>query len=78
MSICEKHGWTKPSVYQGQYNAVCRRMETDLLPTLRRHGMTYVAFRCALVIRFCTSELTFASNKSPRRWFPNRQFLNGQ
>lgn len=45
LSTCEAHGWQKPSVYQGQYNAICRGMETDLLPLLRRHGIAYVAFR---------------------------------
>ena len=44
-SVCDKHGWVKPSVYQGQYNAICRGMEKELLPLLRRHGMVYIAFR---------------------------------
>ncbi|KAL8656069.1 MAG: hypothetical protein Q9210_000507 [Variospora velana] len=44
LSKCDLHGWKKPTVYQGHYNALCRRMENDLLPLLRRHNITYVAF----------------------------------
>ncbi|KAL8966112.1 MAG: hypothetical protein Q9197_006170 [Variospora fuerteventurae] len=44
LSACEKNGWEKPTVYQGHYNAVSRRMEKDLLPLLRRHGIAYVAY----------------------------------
>ncbi|KAL8897402.1 MAG: hypothetical protein Q9192_002595 [Flavoplaca navasiana] len=44
LSTCDMHGWRKPTVFQGQYNALCRGMEKDLLPLLRRHNMAYVAF----------------------------------
>lgn len=42
--ICEDHAWVKPSVYQGQYNAIARRPEEDLLPTLRKYDMAYYAY----------------------------------
>lgn len=45
LSVCDRNGWVKPTIYQGQYNAVCRKMEKSLLPLLRSNGMTYVAFR---------------------------------
>lgn len=45
LRICEQNGWQKPSAYQGDYNLVTRGMETKLLPTLRAHGMSFVAFR---------------------------------
>lgn len=44
LSVCDEHGWVKPSMYQGQYNAVCRNMEKELLPLLRRHGISFVAY----------------------------------
>lgn len=44
VSIAEKHGWVKPSVYQGNYNAVARGAEAELLPTLRRHNIAYYAY----------------------------------
>ena len=45
LSECDKCGWLKPFVYQGQYNALYRKMERFLLPLLKRRGMNYVAFR---------------------------------
>ncbi|KAI9878065.1 MAG: hypothetical protein M1830_002014 [Pleopsidium flavum] len=41
--ICEKHGWIKPSVYQGVYNALLRSIEPELVPCLRRYGMALEA-----------------------------------
>ncbi|KAI6784827.1 uncharacterized protein J7T54_007920 [Emericellopsis cladophorae] len=42
--LCEKHGYVKPSVYQGHYNAVVRSNEEKLFPVLRKHGMAFYAF----------------------------------
>lgn len=44
MAICERHGWVKPSVYQGQYNPLCRRGEQQLFPTLRKYGISFYAW----------------------------------
>ena len=44
IKICELHGWIKPSVYQGQYNLLCRRGEEQLFPTLRAHGISFYAW----------------------------------
>ena len=43
--ICEKHGWVKPSVYQGRYNPIIRSGEEELFPVLRRHGIGFQAYR---------------------------------
>lgn len=45
MKICEDKGYVKPTVFQGQYNPVCRRPEEDLLPILRKHGIVFNAYR---------------------------------
>ncbi|KAG9252674.1 NADP-dependent oxidoreductase domain-containing protein [Emericellopsis atlantica] len=42
--LCEQHGYVKPSVYQGQYNAAVRSNEEKLFPVLRKHGMAFYAF----------------------------------
>ncbi len=42
--ICEAHGWIKPSVYQGIYNAFNRTIETELFPCLRHYGMGFYAY----------------------------------
>ena len=41
---CKAHGWVRPSVYQGMYNAITRGIEPELLPCLKRYGIPYVAY----------------------------------
>ncbi|KAL1521890.1 hypothetical protein AB1Y20_021541 [Prymnesium parvum] len=43
-SLCEAHGLQKPSVYQGLYNPLNRMVEAELLPLLRQHGCSFVAY----------------------------------
>ncbi|KAF2198857.1 aldehyde reductase [Delitschia confertaspora ATCC 74209] len=42
--ICKNKGYVLPSVYQGNYSAVARKMETMLFPTLRELGMSFYAY----------------------------------
>jgi len=42
--LCETHGLTKPSVYQGLYNPLNRLAEEELIPTLHAHGCSFIAF----------------------------------
>ncbi|KAF7562258.1 hypothetical protein G7046_g1852 [Stylonectria norvegica] len=44
LDICEEHGLVKPSVYQGPYNPIMRGIEAELIPILRKHGMSYYAY----------------------------------
>ncbi|TKY90956.1 hypothetical protein EX895_000954 [Sporisorium graminicola] len=44
VDITSRHGWVKPSVYQGVYNALTRTPEPDLFPTLRRNHIAFYAF----------------------------------
>jgi aflatoxin B1 aldehyde reductase len=43
-SICKDKGYPLPQVYQGNYNPVARRAETELLPTLRKLNMAFYAY----------------------------------
>jgi aflatoxin B1 aldehyde reductase len=43
--ICDKHGWIKPTVYQGIYNAMHRSIEAELFPCLRHYGISLYAFQ---------------------------------
>lgn len=45
VQICEDRGFVKPSVYQGQYNAVVRGGEKELFPVLRKLGIAFYAWR---------------------------------
>jgi len=42
--ICKDNAWVLPTVYQGQYNAIARRPEEDLLPTLRKYNIAYYVY----------------------------------
>lgn len=42
--LCQHNGWVKPSVYQGTYNALARPIESELLPCLRRYGISFYAY----------------------------------
>ncbi|KAJ4244740.1 hypothetical protein NW762_014315 [Fusarium torreyae] len=47
IDVCEKHGFVKPSVYQGQYNVIVRGGEKELFPILRKNGMAFYAYSAA-------------------------------
>lgn len=42
--IAKKNNWVVPSVYQGNYSAVARRTETEIIPTLRKHNIAFYAY----------------------------------
>ena len=43
-ALCDEHGLTKPTVYQGIYNPLNRGVEAELLPLLRDHRCSFVAY----------------------------------
>jgi len=45
VNVCQKHGYIVPSVYQGVYNALVRGGEEALFPLLRKHNMSFFAYR---------------------------------
>ncbi|KAJ6006902.1 hypothetical protein N7451_004846 [Penicillium sp. IBT 35674x] len=42
--ICREKNYVLPSVYQGNYSPVARRADTDILPTLRKHNISFYAY----------------------------------
>ncbi|KAL6867172.1 Aldo/keto reductase [Trichoderma novae-zelandiae] len=44
LDICERRGFVKPSVYQGQYNPLVRGGEKELFPLLRKNNMAFYAW----------------------------------
>jgi aflatoxin B1 aldehyde reductase len=44
LEICERNELVKPSVYQGQYNPICRGAEAELLALLRQHNIAFYAY----------------------------------
>ncbi|KAL4892051.1 NADP-dependent oxidoreductase domain-containing protein [Aspergillus ambiguus] len=43
--ICKKNGWIMPTVYQGVYHVLQRSIEGELLPCLRKYGISLYAFQ---------------------------------
>jgi aflatoxin B1 aldehyde reductase len=41
---CSSKGWIPPTVYQGLYNALSRKVENELLPALRHLGVRFNAY----------------------------------
>ncbi|KAJ4404214.1 hypothetical protein N0V85_004926 [Neurospora sp. IMI 360204] len=58
-AICEEKGYVKPSVYQGQYNALQRQPEKKLMPLLRKHNCAFYAYS-PVAGGFLTGKVTFA------------------
>ncbi len=42
--ICDKHGWVKPTVFEGMYNPLTRRAEAELNACLNHFGLRFYAF----------------------------------
>ena len=42
--ICDKHGWVKPTVFEGVYNPLTRRVEAELNDCLNHFGMRFYAY----------------------------------
>jgi len=59
LQIADEKGFIKPTVYQGQYNLLCRTYEAMLFPLLRKHNISFVAFS-PLAGGFLTGKLTFS------------------
>lgn len=43
-TYCADNGLVRPTVYQGNYNAVARKIEVDLFPVLRELGIAFYAY----------------------------------
>eukprot|EP00929_Paragymnodinium_shiwhaense_P086594 TRINITY_DN47095_c0_g1_i1.p1 TRINITY_DN47095_c0_g1~~TRINITY_DN47095_c0_g1_i1.p1 ORF type:complete len:350 (+),score=91.87 TRINITY_DN47095_c0_g1_i1:71-1120(+) len=42
--LCEEHGLTKPTVYQGLYNPLNRAAEDELIPILHKNDCAFIAY----------------------------------
>jgi aflatoxin B1 aldehyde reductase len=59
INIANEKGYIKPTVFQGQYNLLCRGYETELFPLLRKHGISFHAF-AVLAGGMLTGKVTFS------------------
>lgn len=42
--LCDRHGWVKPTIYEGMYNPLTRYAERELSACLDHFGMRYYAY----------------------------------
>ena len=42
--ICDKHGWVRPTVFEGLYNPLARKAEIELDACLNNYGMRFCAY----------------------------------
>lgn len=42
--LCDQHGWVKPTVYQGMYNAFTRDVERELFLCLKNFGIAFYVY----------------------------------
>ncbi|KAE8355719.1 NADP-dependent oxidoreductase domain-containing protein [Aspergillus coremiiformis] len=72
--LCDRHGWIRPSVYQGIYNPLHRAIEAELIPCLRHYNIALYAFQPLagglLTGRYSLETTTFASGT---RFDPNNR-----
>ncbi|RAL10485.1 aldo/keto reductase family protein [Aspergillus homomorphus CBS 101889] len=75
LRLCQEHDYVRPTVYQGNYNAISRLVETDLLPLLREHHIRFYAYSpIAGGFLTKTSEQLRNASGSSGRWDPGSGF----
>lgn len=68
IEICQENNLVMPTVYQGQYNAICRGGEEELLPTLRKHDIAFYAYSPSACGFFSGKVTRATSGVSGSRW----------
>ncbi|KAJ5531547.1 Aldo/keto reductase subgroup [Penicillium freii] len=67
--ICREKKYIMPSVYQGNYSAVARRGEKEILPTLRKHNIAFYAYS-PIAGGFLTKDVATLVSGGEGRWDP--------
>jgi aryl-alcohol dehydrogenase-like predicted oxidoreductase len=70
-SIAKANGWVLPTVYQGNYNPVARRIEDTLFPVLRKLEIAFYAYSPLAGGFFAKDPNTLAKNNGAGRFDPN-------
>ncbi|EXJ84887.1 hypothetical protein A1O3_05562 [Capronia epimyces CBS 606.96] len=66
--ICEENGYVKPSVYQGQYNPICRGGEERLFAVLREHNIAFYAYSPSACGFFSNKVSRASTRDKDSRW----------
>ncbi|KAG2139318.1 NADP-dependent oxidoreductase domain-containing protein [Suillus clintonianus] len=76
VGIAKANGWVRPTVYQGVYNALERRVETELLPCLRHYGIRFYAYS-PLASGLLAGRILSEADMRNGRWDPNKSRAAG-
>lgn len=68
IQVCQNENLVMPTVYQGQYNAICRGAEEELLPILRKHDIAFHAYSPSACGFFSGMVTRATSGVSGSRW----------
>ncbi|KAG8216439.1 NADP-dependent oxidoreductase domain-containing protein [Butyriboletus roseoflavus] len=72
ITTADKHGWIKPTIYQGLYNVIERNVEVELFPCLRHFGIRFYAYSPLASGALSERMLNEADTaKTGGRWDPN-------
>jgi len=63
ITICDKHGWTKPVANQPLYNLAARELEREVIPMIDKHGLG-IANYCPLAQGVLTGK--YSGGKIPK------------
>lgn len=75
LDICEQNNWTKPSIYQGLYNPLNRRVEASLLPLLKKNQIDFVAYNPLAAGLLTGKHTPQSSDVLPGRFKNNQNYL---
>ncbi|KAG2066018.1 Aldo keto reductase [Suillus decipiens] len=76
VGITRSNGWVKPTVYQGPYNALERRVETELFPCLRHFGIRFYAYS-PLASGLLAGKILSETDMQTNRWDPKVSAIAG-
>ncbi|KAG1717442.1 NADP-dependent oxidoreductase domain-containing protein [Suillus lakei] len=69
VGIAEYNGWLRPTVYEGIYNALERRVETELFSCLRHFGIRFYAYS-PLAMGLLSGKILSEADMQTGRWDP--------
>lgn len=68
VKLCEEHCFIKPSVYQGQYNPICRGAEDRLFSVLRENNIAFYAYSPSACGFFSSKVSRKSAQDADSRW----------
>lgn len=71
IQVSRKNDFVQPTVFQGNYNPISRRPETELFPILRKHGIAFHAYSPIAGGFLAKTKKQIVQGECTGRWNPN-------